>query len=48
MINKLGFGFLRLPKKDGELDWQTICSMVDVFMGGAVCSLTPAIPIWMV
>ena len=34
MINKLGFGFLRLPKKDGELDWQTICSMVDVFMGG--------------
>ena len=34
MLNKLGFGFLRLPKKDGELDWQTICSMVDVFMGG--------------
>ena len=34
MINKLGFGFLRLPKMDGELDWQTICSMVDVFMGG--------------
>ena len=34
MINKLGFGFLRLPKKDGELDWQTICSMVDEFMDG--------------
>jgi predicted aldo/keto reductase-like oxidoreductase len=34
VINKLGFGFLRLPKKDGELDWQTICSMVDVFMDG--------------
>ena len=34
MINKLGFGFLRLPKKDGELDWQTICSMADVFMDG--------------
>lgn len=34
MINKLGFGFLRLPKMDGELDWQTICSMVDVFMDG--------------
>lgn len=34
MINKLGFGFLRLPKKDEELDWQTICSMVDVFMDG--------------
>ena len=34
MINKLGFGFLRLPKKGEELDWQTICSMVDVFMEG--------------
>jgi len=34
MINKLGFGFLRLPKKDGELDWQTICSMTDVFLDG--------------
>ena len=34
MINKLGFGFLRLPKKDGELDWQTICSMADAFMDG--------------
>ena len=32
MINKLGFGFLRLPKKGGELDWQTICSMADAFM----------------
>ena len=34
MLNKLGFGFLRLPKKDEELDWQTICSMVDEFMEG--------------
>ena len=34
MINKLGFGFLRLPKKDGEMDWQTICSMADAFMDG--------------
>ena len=34
MINKLGFGFLRLPKKDGELDWQTICSMADEFLDG--------------
>ena len=34
MLNKLGFGFLRLPKKDEELDWQTICSMVDEFMDG--------------
>ena len=34
MMNKLGFGFLRLPKQCEELDWQTICSMVDVFMDG--------------
>ena len=34
MISKLGFGFLRLPKRDGELDWQTICSMADVFLDG--------------
>ncbi|MBP3685339.1 MAG: aldo/keto reductase [Oscillospiraceae bacterium] len=34
MINKLGFGFLRLPKQDGELDWQAICSMTDVFLAG--------------
>ena len=34
MINKLGFGFLRLPKKDGELDWQTVCSMTDAFLEG--------------
>ena len=34
MINKLGFGFLRLPKKDGELDWQAICSMTDDFLDG--------------
>ena len=34
MINKLGFGFLRLPKKDGGLDWQIICSMTDVFLDG--------------
>ena len=34
MINKLGFGFLRLPKKDGEFDWDTIDRMVDEFMAG--------------
>ena len=38
MINKLGFGFLRLPKKSDEPDWDAICDMVDVFMdGGGVC-----------
>lgn len=34
MINKLGFGFLRLPKKDGAFDWDAVCSMVDAFMEG--------------
>lgn len=34
MVNKLGFGFLRLLKKDEELDWETINSMVDAFMDG--------------
>ncbi len=34
MINKLGFGFLRLPKQGKELDWETINTMVDEFMNG--------------
>ena len=34
MISKLGFGFLRLPRKGEELDWDTICRMVDAFMDG--------------
>lgn len=32
MINKLGFGFLRLPKQGEGLDWETIDAMVDAFM----------------
>ena len=32
MINKLGFGFLRLPKRGEAFDWETVCDMVDVFM----------------
>lgn len=34
MINKLGFGFLRLPKKGGEFDWDAVCQMVDIFLAG--------------
>ena len=34
MINKLGFGFLRLPQRGGEFDWDTVCDMVDAFMDG--------------
>ena len=32
MLNKLGFGFLRLPKNGEEFDWEGINSMVDTFM----------------
>lgn len=32
MINKLGFGFLRLPKKRDAFDWETVNTMVDIFM----------------
>lgn len=34
MINKLGFGFLRLPKNGEDIDWETVNEMVDVFMEG--------------
>lgn len=34
MINKLGFGFLRLPKTGDEFDWDTVCAMVDAFVAG--------------
>lgn len=34
MMNKLGFGFLRLPKQGDEYDWDTLNTMVDLFMQG--------------
>ncbi len=34
MINKLGFGFLRLPKANGAFDWETLCRMTDIFISG--------------
>ena len=30
----LGLGMMRLPKKDGELDHEYICRMVDRFIEG--------------
>ncbi|MBE7002573.1 MAG: Fe-S oxidoreductase [Ruminococcaceae bacterium] len=33
-MNKIGFGFLRLPKKGEEVDLPLICSLVDAFMDG--------------
>ena len=37
-MNKLGFGFLRLPQKDGEIDFETVNAMVDMYLaaGGKV------------
>lgn len=29
---KLGFGLMRLPEKDGELDLEQLCKMVDAYM----------------
>lgn len=31
-MNKLGFGFLRLPKTGDEYDWDTLCRMTDLFI----------------
>lgn len=31
-MNKLGFGFLRLPKKDESFDWARVSEMVDLYM----------------
>lgn len=31
-MNKLGFGFLRLPQKNGDYDWAAINDMVDCFL----------------
>ena len=37
-MNKLGFGFLRLPQKDGQTDFDTLNAMVDHYLaaGGRV------------
>lgn len=31
-ISKLGFGLMRLPEKDGEIDYKHVCRMVDKYM----------------
>lgn len=33
-MNKLGFGFLRLPKLGESYDWDTVSQMVDLYMAG--------------
>ena len=29
---KLGFGLMRLPEKDGVIDHEQVCQMVDLYM----------------
>jgi len=36
-MNKLGFGFLRLPKRAEDFDWDTLCRMTDLFIEGGGC-----------
>ena len=31
-VSKLGFGLMRLPEKDGEIDYSHVCRMVDKYM----------------
>ena len=31
-MSRLGFGLMRLPEKDGQIDLQTVCNMVDAYM----------------
>ena len=38
---KLGFGLMRLPMKDGEVDIEQTCLMVDVRQVSAAFSLFP-------
>lgn len=32
MSKKLGFGLMRLPKKDGKIDHEAVCRLVDLFL----------------
>mgnify|MGYP003289080280 CR=1 FL=1 len=35
-ISKLGFGLMRLPEKDGEVDHEHVCRMVDKYMSAGM------------
>ena len=39
---KLGFGLMRLPEKDGELDLEQLCKMVDAYMTSGMNNLDTA------
>ena len=47
---KLGFGLMRLPEKDGKIDMEHLCRMVDAYMQAGMnyfdtaTSITAAIP----
>ena len=31
-VKNFGFGLMRLPMKDGDIDYEQVCMMVDTFM----------------
>lgn len=33
-FSKLGFGLMRLPERDGAIDHDALCAMVDAYMDG--------------
>lgn len=35
-VSKLGFGLMRLPEKDGEVDYEHVCRMVDKYMAAGL------------
>lgn len=35
-VSKLGFGLMRLPEKDGEVDYDHVCRMVDKYMNAGL------------
>ena len=35
-VSKLGFGLMRLPEKDGEIDYDHVCRMIDKYMAAGL------------
>ena len=35
-VSKLGFGLMRLPEKNGEVDYEHVCRMVDKYMAAGL------------
>lgn len=42
---KLGFGLMRLPQTDGQIDYEQVCRMVDAYMASGLNYYKRNIPI---